>query len=436
MIMVQKPVHLLSSPVVRHRRLPSAPPAVLIQPTRTPGLLSLSKPAQPLAPRSQQRQQQQRTPRPQKSRGANPNPRSPQPSKPQSQPAEPSDEASSKVTTAVATSDAPLAPKAKAQTSAPTDNSPRGRQNGKASKDRSIPSTSHSSVPTGRRRQPHHQASPPQPSVISSRADTLPNPAKRPDAARPPSSQSHNRNAFDLFRASPSDSDSDTALPTTSSRQDPNAMKLASRPTGKLARRRQVIPEPVTPTPSRAVPVPRGKNAGRAIPAMNVSRSAPGVSSAPSKSVAAFRPRDVFPICDDLTDVEEDGPPVTPTREKSVTWQQRGLLEDGPRTAPLSSVFTGMPFFARTTTPTPSRRRNHARSPSEGVFNMSMDEDSSTSSSTSDASEELKALVGLLPRRRVASASPSARQKDVRPGFFASSTFQNSPSPDELPAPF
>jgi hypothetical protein len=53
MIMVQKPVHLLSSPS-GHRRHPSAPPTVLVQPTRIPGLLSLSQPAPVTPPRSQQ----------------------------------------------------------------------------------------------------------------------------------------------------------------------------------------------------------------------------------------------------------------------------------------------------------------------------------------------------------------------------------------------
>ena len=57
MIMVQKPIHLLSSPSTYHRRHPSAPPAVLVQPTRTPGLLSLSKPPSVTPPRSQQQQQ-------------------------------------------------------------------------------------------------------------------------------------------------------------------------------------------------------------------------------------------------------------------------------------------------------------------------------------------------------------------------------------------
>jgi hypothetical protein len=57
MTMVQKPLHLLSSPSTHHRRYPSAPPAVLVQPTHIPGLLSLSKPHSS-TPHSQQQQQQ------------------------------------------------------------------------------------------------------------------------------------------------------------------------------------------------------------------------------------------------------------------------------------------------------------------------------------------------------------------------------------------
>ncbi|SRR6266403_1741418 len=57
MIMVQKPVHLLSSPSTYHRRHPSAPPVVLVQPTHIPGLLSLSKPHSVTPPRSQQQRQ-------------------------------------------------------------------------------------------------------------------------------------------------------------------------------------------------------------------------------------------------------------------------------------------------------------------------------------------------------------------------------------------
>lgn len=58
MIMVQKPpVHHFSSPSTYHRRHPSAPPVVHVQPTHIPGLLSLSKPHPVTLPRSQQQHQ-------------------------------------------------------------------------------------------------------------------------------------------------------------------------------------------------------------------------------------------------------------------------------------------------------------------------------------------------------------------------------------------
>jgi hypothetical protein len=57
MIMVHKPIHLLSSPSTYHRRHPSAPPVVHVQPTHIPGLLSLSKPHPVTPTRSQQQNQ-------------------------------------------------------------------------------------------------------------------------------------------------------------------------------------------------------------------------------------------------------------------------------------------------------------------------------------------------------------------------------------------
>lgn len=173
---------------------------------------------------------------------------------------------------------------------------------------------------------------------------------------------------------------------------------------------------------------------------MNLSRSVP--SSMPTRP--GFTPsastglRD-FPICDDLTDDEDDvpSPPPTPTKEKlgKGIWKQ-SVFDDGPRTAPLASTFANSPFFSNPTSTPSSDRRKHVRYPSEGVFDMSMDE---SASSASDASEELKALMGLLPRRRIASAASTPvglnKSASKEPGFFASSNFQNSPSPDDLPPP-
>ena len=125
--------------------------------------------------------------------------------------------------------------------------------------------------------------------------------------------------------------------------------------------------------------------------------------------------------------------PSTPVRPKggSVTWLQSSIYDDGPRTAPLSNTFASFPFSSKLTlTPTPGRMPQHARSPSEGVFNLSMDEDST---SLSDASAELKTKSDSPPRRRDLSAAttPMGTKRD----FWASSKFQNSPSPDVLPIP-
>jgi hypothetical protein len=147
---------------------------------------------------------------------------------------------------------------------------------------------------------------------------------------------------------------------------------------------------------------------------------------------------DVFPICDDLTDVEDDDvfTSSTPVHVgvSHVTWQPSLVYDDGPRTAPLSTSHPGFPFNAKllTSTHTPERKRQHARSPSEGVFNLSTDEDS-TFPSLSDASGELKAKNNFSPRRRIASVAltPVGSKRD----FWASSKFQNSPSPDVLPIP-
>jgi hypothetical protein len=61
MLLVQKPhtLTLPQFPLHAHRRHPSAPPTVVVLPTRTPGLLTLSKPLRP-----PQRQNQRQTTKP------------------------------------------------------------------------------------------------------------------------------------------------------------------------------------------------------------------------------------------------------------------------------------------------------------------------------------------------------------------------------------
>ena len=133
---------------------------------------------------------------------------------------------------------------------------------------------------------------------------------------------------------------------------------------------------------------------------------------------------DDFPVCDDTT---EYGDIETPSPKRSLaaadfdtdappfSTQQ---YDDGPRTAPLLSTHTwhgGPPH-------TPLPRRQHQRTPSGGVFFMSLDDESSAASDSSQ-NQDFKALFKL-----------SEKHKAKKP-FFASSMFQNSPSADDLPPP-
>jgi len=121
-----------------------------------------------------------------------------------------------------------------------------------------------------------------------------------------------------------------------------------------------------------------------------------------------------------MTDIDGEGSrPSTPVQKAPTSQQQSVLFDDGPRTAPLSSMTPSFPFAL--STPSPAVRKHH-RAPSDGVFSMSLDEDSS------DASDGLRNLFNdLLAHKR--------RSDGQKAGYFASSQFQNSPSPEDLPAP-
>ena len=118
--------------------------------------------------------------------------------------------------------------------------------------------------------------------------------------------------------------------------------------------------------------------------------------------------------------------------------------------------------FGVPTTPPPKRgNKKHRRTPSEGVFHMSSDEDLSSGPGESILNPNVQALFGLSSKM-----SPSAFSTPIRAippfkrssgsssyfslsnekqsereaaekaaGYFASSMFQNSPSPEELPDP-
>jgi len=267
-----------------------------------------------------------------------------------------------------------------------------------------------------------HQGSPPNPSDLPSQAEV---PNKRNSLP-----QSHQYNSFDPFLvSSESESDNPPSTPTKVNSPVRPAPTLSPHPTGKLARRRQITKDaPSTPTPSKVMSVPRR----REVHPLNLSRSVPSLSSIQSSEVT----RDVFPICDDLTDAEDDDvfAPSTPTHPKGgpVIWLQSSVYDDGPRTAPLTNRYTSFPFNSKSTSTPLGHKHQHARSPSEGVFNLSMDEDNA-SYSLSDASAELKSKTDSPPRRRLASAATTPRGS--KRDFWASSKFQNSPSPDVLPVP-
>ncbi|TFK38147.1 hypothetical protein BDQ12DRAFT_666364 [Crucibulum laeve] len=471
MMLVQKqPTFSLShpAPFAHHRRMPSAP--VVVQATRTPGLLSLSKPQpvqRPLpqrVPSSNQRHNIKGSPKPKQAQVAR---------APLWIPAEFVEKNTPNA--AVHVSPSPQ---------------PRGRAP-KNPKDKLINTVKRSASHSSLRGKHGRQPSPPI-QQDSSQAEV------------PPSIQS---NIFDPF-LDDSQSSPPRNIPTV-----PSAPALASRPSGKLARRRQqqqassatpaLVTPPATPTPShaKAIPVPKRTVVRQPQTVNQVSRSDPVLSHMPA------RPRvhnkrgsvDVFPICDDLTDagdmseVEPTTPPATPTRKPApspATYGYAGYeYTNAPLTAPLSSRNPAAFPFNVHHSPSPAShaarkpaRRNHKRAPSEGVFNMSSDEELSTGPGGSILNPSVQALFGLVrtpahvqmsttppsshysyaqggypspfstpvPARAVPAAHHGAggamsaaereaelekeAEREVK-GYFASSLFQNSPSPEELPDP-
>ncbi|KAI0948138.1 hypothetical protein AcW1_009730 [Taiwanofungus camphoratus] len=457
MIAVQKPPLPLSfTPSFRpsHSRHPSAP--VVVRPTHTPGLLSLLKPSQP-TPRPQpvHHQLQQR---PQRSPRGKPQQRSPQAA--QAQAAAASNADAKKPSVQAPKADAATPEKARSQATALS--SSRGRQSNKPAKDKA-PRRSVSSSSRIPARRPPHQPSPPPNTRIPSQAE-VPHPPvihKRPPAAAP---RDVHPNLFDPFVVnSTSDSETSPRDPAGSAKAGakPPAFRTPpklAQPSGKLARRRQLNTQaPSTPTPPKAVPVPRCKERAAPIaPHGDASRSDPVLSTSTPRRVKHSRCLSTslpvadwdFPVCDDSADQADDSdtPPTTPIREtasvpaKKAPWQRMDAFGNVPHSAPLSSTF-GFPFVlpSPAVTPTPAqRRRNHRRAPSEGMFHMSMDEDSSSSSELFDSFGKVPIIprrrVGTEPRQRTATVEGMAASAPEA-GYYAGSMFQNSPSPDDLPAP-
>ncbi|KAG6828561.1 hypothetical protein H0H92_007545 [Tricholoma furcatifolium] len=197
---------------------------------------------------------------------------------------------------------------------------------------------------------------------------------------------------------------------------------------------------------------PRKRNQPINIPAPQPTPSQPAARSVPLPShrpakrnvVPDLLPAFNFPICDDLSDNEQ---PSTPTRPKqrSAPKHKQHSVASFP-VAPLSSFPTPPHSSIHTPASAPHHRRrprNHKRAPSDSgmVFHMSSDE----SGSEAVPNDDLNALFKNLTMSRAALRTPpppaqreamyeAMAQREVR-GYFASSSFQNSPSPEDLPDP-
>ncbi|CDO76468.1 hypothetical protein BN946_scf184600.g17 [Trametes cinnabarina] len=442
MIAVQKPPSMFSSPALRptHSRYPSAP--VAVRPSHTPGVLNIAKAVNP-SPRAQHVQAQPRSSR--ASPKAKQQQRSPQP-----HPAQPASVEKPKLAT--------TSPAKVDQPSSAGDKPIRGRKQNKQPKDRRRPSSVSPSDAAARRQ--NHQPSPP-----PSRIPTPPSKASVAPRAQVP------REKPDVSTSLTDPFADDTVASAQKGDQKPFASppKLASQPSGKLARRRQAASQ-VTDSPTPKVPSRRKEKTSRGPrnaplqPAFVPSTRPPVRRASTDMTMSRM---DSFPVCDDSSDFGADSdstPPTTPIREvasvphnRSIrgTWQQEAFFfEEAPRTAPLNST-VGFPFVGQTPclTPTPAqRRRHHRRVPSEGMFAMSTDDESPSSSMTDffDGFTSQHRTPVSIPRQRcytepfgngsaasVAGSVPDRQTSSSAPatGYFAGSVFQNSPSPDVIPAP-
>lgn len=299
-------------------------------------------------------------------------------------------------------------------------------------------------------RRPAHQPSPPPADRIPSQAEAS---VQRPTKFIRPSQSTSVSGLNDPFAVFESTTD---AAPKESAKAGSKGQAFRpppplAQPSGKLARRRQLNAH-ASSSPSAIKNHHQRKDRVAALVGSVTEDMAKlsmddDVSTTPvkrSKALRAAQDWPLFPVCDDSSEADEsdDTPPTTPLRESASVppkkhlraWPVSGGVRDVPHTAPLSSTFV-FPFVpSPSSSPTPAQRRRHRRVPSEGVFHMSMDEDSSSSSS------EFPSTTALHPRSRRPVPSPReaiAGEASSAPqaGFFAGSAFQNSPSPDELPPP-
>ncbi|KAF8966586.1 hypothetical protein BDZ97DRAFT_1756450 [Flammula alnicola] len=433
-ILLQKPTSLtFSSTPYAHRRHPSAP--VVVQPTHTPGIFSV-KPHKPSPNRqlpSNQRQNGKSTPKPSKTHPVV-----------RAQGLTPAPEIHDKKQVALPSTPSPQS---------------RGRSQGKNAKEKvqTYRSASQSSIRGKHGRQP----SPPI-TTLQVQSQLQKTPSQAEVTVIPPVKST---NLFDPFLDNSSSSINSSPPPSPT----------LAKPSGKLARRRQHQPPETSHTPSpthsKAIPVP---NAQR-VHLPHLSRSDPfpsHMNKHPRPVPKRSSTEHDFPICDDMTEVADQppySPPSTPSRPTSNN-------SSGPRTAPISARMPGTFYQLDQQPPSPTRKggkRHHRRVPSEGVFNMSSDEDVSSGpgGSVLNLNPNVRTLFGLggsgsrspsgpvkasqqpifatptnsynIPRSVVPRPTTTTREASPvygsldhdKTGYFASSMFQNSPSPEELPDP-
>ena len=161
-----------------------------------------------------------------------------------------------------------------------------------------------------------------------------------------------------------------------------------------------------------------------------------------------------FPICDDMNDTADLSAPAPARRDHDNNLQANPISSRKPGVFPSNTL--SLPS-------SPSKlpnRRKHRRTSSEGVFHISSDEDPSSGHDGTSLNPNVQALFGLvntpkpsskmlpstpirpIPPFKKSSTSPSYGSLQSKCGtsknaavYFASSMFQNSPSPEELPDP-
>lgn len=295
-------------------------------------------------------------------------------------------------------------------------------------------------------RRPAHQPSPPPADRIPSQAEA---PIKRPTTCTRPlqsTAVSELNDPFALFESSTEVAKASAKAGSKGPAFRP--LPPLAQPSGKLARRRQLnadaassphAPKNHQQRRDRVAALVGSVPADMAKFSLNKNVSATPVKRTKAQRMAEDWP--LFPVCDDSSEADEsdDTPPTTPLRESASvplkkhlrSWPATSGIHGVPHTAPLS-LTSAFPFkLSPSPSPTPAHRRRHRRVPSEGVFHMSMDEDSSSSSELPSTKVLHSRRPAAPPRESVAGEASSAPQV----GFFAGSAFQNSPSPEELPPP-